>query len=486
MLWGILIKNNNIMSNNIKISELSEFTNNLDSFYAIGSKDGETFKYNIGNSESQVLRSSYFNGIEVFNTTKNYPQGSYILYGDKAYKFIQSHLPGSWNENEVQETNLLNEFKTIKRVIGEQKTIFKVTSDDSTLDLTGKTISINGTISGELDSTGECIIYLPENTSFVASLEEISGYKSSPSIHGKTTGEDHIIRMSYTKEVEKSDRIIDITFTVDNKSSYLIDLEGKEVILITNQSPVCVVENIKSGSVSFKFQDIALSGIIIYPDITNYTTPLNTQFTGSDTDFTIDYVYTGETRPEPVNDPITYIESTGTQYINTLIKSNIDSLKIDTVLSYSTYVQYGYFFGAWYNETSNTTRLILGSSNNDSGLCNINTKSTDGSTTILAGKLTKNTQHTIHIEKGRASVDGNSYVGPVDSGTYYSANIYLFGRNTTAAKIGMRLYSFKIYDGDTLIRDFVPWKLSDGGGCLKDNVSGMYFYNSGTGTFDIG
>lgn len=45
------------------------------------------------------------------------------------------------------------------------------------------------------------------------------------------------------------------------------------------------------------------------------------------------------------------------------------------------------------------------------------------------------------------------------------------------------LYYCKIWQGDTLVRDFVPVLDTEGVACLYDNVSKEYFYNSGSGEF---
>ena len=50
----------------------------------------------------------------------------------------------------------------------------------------------------------------------------------------------------------------------------------------------------------------------------------------------------------------------------------------------------------------------------------------------------------------------------------------------------MKLYSFKIYDNGTLVRDFIPVKDSKGIGCLYDKVYNKPYYNKGLGTFKLG
>ena len=57
------------------------------------------------------------------------------------------------------------------------------------------------------------------------------------------------------------------------------------------------------------------------------------------------------------------------------------------------------------------------------------------------------------------------------------------GRNVSHA--GNRIYYAKIYDGDTLMRDFVPVRVGSTG-YMYDKVSGQLFGNAGTGDFILG
>lgn len=51
---------------------------------------------------------------------------------------------------------------------------------------------------------------------------------------------------------------------------------------------------------------------------------------------------------------------------------------------------------------------------------------------------------------------------------------------------GVKIYSCQIYDGSTLIRDFIPVKDEDGVGCMYDRANGKFYYNAGTGDFLLG
>ena len=87
---------------------------------------------------------------------------------------------------------------------------------------------------------------------------------------------------------------------------------------------------------------------------------------------------------------------------------------------------------------------------------------------------------------------GNNYIKDIESGSYIAKGNevgtfeYGFGDShikvLTSGEIG-DIYYFKIYDGDTLVRDFVPKYDTDNKPRLYDNVSDAYFETKGTEDF---
>ena len=92
-------------------------------------------------------------------------------------------------------------------------------------------------------------------------------------------------------------------------------------------------------------------------------------------------------------------------------------------------------------------------------------------------------------------VIGNKlYVDGVDSGytggtpqNIYTYDLYLFGKNnngTLANSKGCVIYYCKLYDNDTLVRNFIPcYRYSDGIEGLYDTVGKQFYTNQGTGRF---
>ena len=96
----------------------------------------------------------------------------------------------------------------------------------------------------------------------------------------------------------------------------------------------------------------------------------------------------------------------------------------------------------------------------------------------------------VNLKNGyNGDITSNSKTKTITSSDTISVakNIYLFNISqggTAENRFGkFKLYYCKIWQGDTLVRDFVPVLDTEGKACLYDNVSKEYFYNSGSGEF---
>lgn len=73
------------------------------------------------------------------------------------------------------------------------------------------------------------------------------------------------------------------------------------------------------------------------------------------------------------------------------------------------------------------------------------------------------------------------------SSNFTSIELMLFVRNTNGSLSNYakaKLYRCKIYDGETIIKDFVPCiRNSDNAAGLFDRVGGLFYENAGTGAF---
>ena len=185
--------------------------------------------------------------------------------------------------------------------------------------------------------------------------------------------------------------------------------------------------------------------------------------------------------------PVEYIESTGTQWIDTGFTANQDtSIEIDYMplavsgdlaVFGSRYAYNSRGFAFHYVTSSNYVLVDYGS-----------TGDTDRRIyTADWGPIQANVRVLLKLDQNRAYKDGalvKTY-GTYTFTTPYPLTLFGLRDNSATPKwlISMRLYGCKIWDNGTLVRDFRPVRDSDGAACLYDAVSGSCFYNAGTGYF---
>ena len=176
---------------------------------------------------------------------------------------------------------------------------------------------------------------------------------------------------------------------------------------------------------------------------------------------------------------VNYIESTGTQYIDTgVLPSN--NLKINIKACY----------------TNSNSSYMLGSDNAYNAGINIRLDSKYigifGGSIMNTGVVSQvNVPVTITLQNNKIYVDGQQKGSgsPQDVSKYSKSSIYVFCTHRGGKaqyNTRMRLYELQMYDGDTLVRDFVPVIDGSNIACLYDKVEKKCYYNVGTGTFSYG
>ena len=198
-------------------------------------------------------------------------------------------------------------------------------------------------------------------------------------------------------------------------------------------------------------------------------------------------VYTGDTMLYASYIPVDYIESTGTQYINTGFVAN-GGMTVEYEVAYSNRNNMGYIVGShstadpygrnsgYYNGVyANAWELGYGNYYpHASGSINLKQKYQIKFSTVVGHA---------YLE-----VDGTTYITDARNTTISDQPVYFF-TNSYALAYGdpltqARLYSCKIYDkDDQLVFDFIPVLNSRGEPGLLDKVSRRFFGNDGTGQF---
>lgn len=184
---------------------------------------------------------------------------------------------------------------------------------------------------------------------------------------------------------------------------------------------------------------------------------------------------------------VEYIESTGSQYIDTGFVPN-QNTGFDIAFytnSELSGTNYGAIFGARTSSGKNELQLTTYSSDSTfKGTFRFNT-------TSFNAKLVKQ-------ELITASVNNKVYTAPDNStedlsslGSFNapkSITIFALHQNTSVIQYSSsRIYYFRLYNGTTLERDFVPcYKKSNGEAGLFDLVHAVFYGNAGTGTIIAG
>ena len=181
---------------------------------------------------------------------------------------------------------------------------------------------------------------------------------------------------------------------------------------------------------------------------------------------------------------VEYIESDGNQYIDTGIESKGTigfSIKYEIYNSFTTEENFGAVFGGRYGR-QNMEIQINTYADFDTGVYRY------GNTSNPA-LMNENTINEISY-KGNEYIT-NGTVNNINRQTFNSGyNIYIFGVNKAGSiseLSSMKLYNFKLYDGDELVRNFIPcFRKNDNVIGLYDTANKVFYTNGGTGTFDKG
>ena len=283
----------------------------------------------------------------------------------------------------------------------------------------------------------------------------------------------------FTYSDDTSDKLIysniDKTITFNNYTFDIID--G-----ITVEEPV--IKEYYDTMSSTKYNGYFIIHIPIKIDNKDYSIKVNKYFNTDSLVIEIGNYYDNDGNKYT---KVEYLESTGTQYIDTEIYPK--STTIQDILFSLTEMplnntqwrngwgsrgsqeafEWGVLYGKFMLNVSSNTEYIYSD---------------------IPFDLNK---HSIHLESGKIEFDNTIY-GTTTIGNTAEPNqsIYLFALHAEWMNPQIkdyckeRIYSTKIYDNDTLVRDYVPVIDSSSRPCLFDKVEKKCYYNQGTGEFLYG
>ena len=181
---------------------------------------------------------------------------------------------------------------------------------------------------------------------------------------------------------------------------------------------------------------------------------------------------------------VAYIESTGTQYIDTqYVPTERTSFEFEAAFNKSDYSSY---YGAITRESGTYRRMHAGYVT-ISNVLTIHTSSVDNNDTITLSNDCN--YHKFLISNELCMIDSikkenNELIVP-------TVSLYLFDRNTGGLTLSQRISLSrctycKIYESEILVRHFLPCLDKNGIPCMYEKVEGKYYYNDGTGQFLYG
>ena len=187
-------------------------------------------------------------------------------------------------------------------------------------------------------------------------------------------------------------------------------------------------------------------------------------------------------KPPAEYQAVEYIESSGSQYINTKIVPKANTrVVLDFALSA---IPTGNNYCGWGSQ-ANAEVFLFGANAN----CFYFNVSPDWRTPVETGVAPDLERHTMDVASGFQKLDGKQYGTTSISSTASDGQyLYLFaGRvewSTVDYWMKAKVYGCQIFEGENKVRDFVPcYKVADGTIGLYDTVSKEFFGNGGSSVF---
>ena len=183
---------------------------------------------------------------------------------------------------------------------------------------------------------------------------------------------------------------------------------------------------------------------------------------------------------------VEYLESTGTQYIDTGINVNTTTSRYETKINPSSVSGTIGIFGtrnySSANQSSMNVFIISGTFRLDwvTGNGNYNVRN-----------ISSDTEYTISITRGLATINNVDYTSGETTSIDSTYPFYIGSFNNVGSVFSTgfsgKIYYSKLYNNNILVFDGVPcYRNSDNEIGMYDLVSNTFFTNQGTGTFNVG
>lgn len=182
---------------------------------------------------------------------------------------------------------------------------------------------------------------------------------------------------------------------------------------------------------------------------------------------------------------VEYLESSGTQWIDTGLKAN-QNTTVEIFFNTAVRTAAQFLFGNRITNTRAAFGALLWNSNK------IYSEYNNSGNIITTFVYQDKTNCCVMLSKNKLIINGIVYTTHTPATFQTEGNMSLFGITTqspsrvfdTSQSLAGKVYYCKIYNNNTLVRDFVPcFRKSDNVIGMYDKVNNTFYTNAGTGTF---
>lgn len=184
---------------------------------------------------------------------------------------------------------------------------------------------------------------------------------------------------------------------------------------------------------------------------------------------------------------VEYIQSDEYACIDLGVQGNNTNLSyelLDYPLEFGTW---SYLFGNYADEESNVTRIMTPNATSNAINFNFNSKA-NGGTKAVERSIFINNKYRHFLTNRKLFYNQNSKATLTTLGDDNNHNVALFNALKTTnpqSFLKLRVYWMRIWDGNTLLKDFIPVSIN-GKGALFDKVSGVVHNNLGGNDIIVG
>jgi hypothetical protein len=187
--------------------------------------------------------------------------------------------------------------------------------------------------------------------------------------------------------------------------------------------------------------------------------------------------------------PLQYIQSSGTQFINT---NHLATQNTRTIFDYeylNSSASWAGLFGSDNNPTNNNMGygLFL---NGTTYSCYVSNHTSGGCWNQQVGTWTQNQRTVLNFTHNKLIINSTAYNLKTTTFTTSLVPMYLFSFRRSTGNAGVssiRLYGCQIWEGSTLVRNFIPAKRADDSVLgLYDTVNNIFYINAGSNSFTAG